>query len=114
MARRNYDQMYKKNVNEEINELEKQIEEIKEEKKEEEEVVEVKKVDEEKKKPSSNVGTIIGGHSLNVRKQPNGEIINLLKEGSQVRIVDDSNPDWYKIDSPEGYVMKKFVKIKED
>lgn len=113
MARRNYDQMYKKNVNEEINELEKQIEEIKEEKKEEEKVIVHKKIEEEKKAPS-NIGTIIGGHSLNVRKQPNGEIINLLKEGSQVRIVDDSNPEWYKIDSPEGYVMKKFVKIKED
>lgn len=112
MARRNYDRMYtpqyeakesEKELEEEIVRVAKQIEEKKEEK-----VVEVKK-----KSPFLN-GTITGGRSLNVRKAPNGEIINLLHEGTKVRIIDDSNPDWYKIDSPEGYVMSKFVKIKED
>ena len=93
MARRNYENMYK--------ELEKE---------ENEEPTIVEEIS-EKKKPTSYVGTVIGGITLNVRKQPNGEVVASLRDGEKVMIKDDSNPDWYKIDSPEGYVMKKFIRV---
>ena len=102
MARRNYDQMY--NGFEEEFEKKEPVK-IEEEKKP---AVEEKA---EVKKPTSYVGTVTGGLTLNVRKQPNGEVIDSIKDGSQIIIVDDTNPDWYKIKSPEGYVMKKFVKV---
>ena len=77
----------------------------------EEKIPEVKE-DVKENKSQSFIGTITGGASLNVRKHPNGDIVTSLKEGTQVVIVDESNPEWYKIESPEkGYVMKKFVRI---
>ena len=109
MARRSYDRMYKS-----YDPREDQTFEDKKEKKEtikEEVKIEEKKV-EEPKKTSLIRGKVIGGLSLNVRKQPStvGEIIGSLKDGEKVIIVDDSYADWYKIQSPEGFVMRKFVK----
>lgn len=110
MARKSYDRMYRemdakdyeKSIEMPVKEepVEEKIPEVKEE---------VKEVKEEKAK--SITGTVVGGASLNVRKEPNGDIINSLKDGSVIIIVDESNPEWYKIASPEGYVMKKFVRI---
>jgi uncharacterized protein YgiM (DUF1202 family) len=100
MTRRNYDQMYREMEREDFKNVEPV--KVKEE--------EVKPVVEEKK-PTVYVGTVTGGLNLNVRKQPNGEVVASLKDGEKVMIKDDSNPDWYKIDSPEGYVMKKFIKV---
>ena len=105
MARRSYDRMYKEM---DAKDYEKSIETPKEE------VIEEKipetKEDVKGLKNPSFIGTVIGG-SLNVRKSPNGDIVTSIKEGTQVIIVDESNPEWYKIESPEkGYVMKKFVK----
>ena len=56
------------------------------------------------------MGTVTGGLNLNVRKTPNGEIIAVIPEGAQVRVLDDSVDGWYKIESPKGYVMKKYIK----
>ena len=56
------------------------------------------------------MGTVTGGLNLNVRKTPNGEVVHVIPEGAQVRVLDDSDRDWYKIESPEGFVMKKFIK----
>ena len=76
-----------------------------------EEVPEKKEDVKEEKKSPYFIGTVIDG-SLNVRKNPNGDIVSSIKEGTQVVIVDESNQDWYKIESPEkGYVMKKFIKV---
>ena len=106
MARRSYDRMYKEM---DAKDYEKSIESPKEEVKEEI-IPEKKDIKEEKKSPSF-IGTVTGG-SLNVRKSPNGDIVTSIKEGTQVIIVDESDADWYKIESPEkGYVMKKFVRI---
>lgn len=103
MARRSYDRMYKS-----YNEVEN--EEIKTPPVKEEVKIEEKKV-EEPKTTSLIRGKVIGGLSLNVRKQPStvGEIVSSLKDGEKVIIVDDSYADWYKIQSPEGFVMRKFV-----
>lgn len=106
MARKSYDRMYREyDVKEFENKIDTPKEEVVEEK-----VPEVKEDVKEQKNPSF-IGTVIGG-SLNVRKNPNGDIITSIKEGTQVVIVDESNPEWYKIESPEkGYVMKRFVRI---
>lgn len=106
MARKNYDRMYREyDVKEYENSVVKKVEEPTEEK-----IPEVKKEDVKEKQNPSYIGTVFGGASLNVRKNPNGDIITSIKEGTQVVIVDDTNPEWYKIESPEkGYVMKKFV-----
>lgn len=56
------------------------------------------------------MGIVTGGFSLNVRKSPNGEIITTIPEGAQVRVLEVIDSDWYKIESPKGCVMKKFIK----
>lgn len=107
MARRSYDRMYKSydQKNEEQNEKV-EVPVIKESK-------EDKKVEEPKKEEPVIRGKVIGGLSLNVRQQPSteGEIITSVKDGEKVIIVDDSYADWYKIKSPEGFVMRKYVQI---
>ena len=108
MARRSYDRMYKNHD---------ELEDVKipsvEEVKVEETIKEEKKVEEPKKETSFIRGKVVGGLSLNVRRQPStvGEIIGSLKDGDKIVIVDDSYADWYKIMSPEGFVMRKFVQI---
>lgn len=106
MARRNYDRMYKS--------YEEEKEEIKLPEKEElvEEIKEEEKVEEPVKKENPVMrGKVIGGLSLNVRQQPStsGAIVSSLKDGEKIVIVDDSYADWYKIKSPEGFVMRKFI-----
>lgn len=106
MARRSYDRMYKSYD---------QMEEVKlpeKEEKIEEPVKEEVKVEEPvEKKPVIVRGKVTGGLSLNVRNQPStmGQIISSLKDGDKVIIVDESYADWYKIQSPEGFVMRKFI-----
>lgn len=56
------------------------------------------------------MGIVTGGFSLNVRKTPNGEIVTTIPEGANVRVLDNSNDGWYKIESPSGFVMKKYIK----
>ena len=100
MARRNYDQMYNSEV-------------VKEEKKVEPVADTVREKVEEKKPKAkkSYSGTVIGGRRLNVRNAPNGEIVGSLADGEKIKIVDDTNKDWYKIDAPEGFVKKEFVQV---
>lgn len=55
---------------------------------------------------------------LNVRSTPEvdaNNIIDMLADGTEVEILDDTNPDFYKIkmgQNKSGFVMKKFVIIK--
>lgn len=110
MARKSYDRMYREY---DVKEYENKVEEPKEEpvKIKEEKIPEEKKEDVKEEKKPSFIGTVNGG-SLNVRRNPNGDIVTSIKEGTQVVIVDESNPEWFKIESPEkGYVMKKFIRI---
>lgn len=108
MARKSYDRMYREY---DVKNYEKNVEPPKEEVKEEEIIPEEVKEDVKEEKKPTITGTVIGGASLNVRNNPNGDIVTSIKEGTLVTIVDESNQDWYKIESPEGYVMKKFIKI---
>ncbi len=97
MARRDYSQMYKS------------YEEKEREVPVEKEIVEEKK---EEAKTFFN-GTVIGGKNLNVREKPDGNVIDSLPNGTTIQIMEDSNPEWYKVKEPKGYVMRKFIK-KED
>lgn len=82
------------------------VEEVKEE--------EPAPVVEEAPKKASDIYVVAKTPKLNVRKTPNGEVVNILNEGAQVTI--DSNfedNDWYKIKEPtNGYVMKKYIQVK--
>lgn len=63
--------------------------------------------DTEKKKVKD--GVVTGDLNLNVRKEPNGEIIGFVSPGTKVVIKEDLG-DWYKISAPiDGFVMKKFI-----
>ncbi len=54
---------------------------------------------------------IIGNLNLNVRKKPMGDIITSLAPGAQARVLEASEDgEWYQIESPKGYIMKKYTK----
>ena len=96
--KKNYNKMYESK------------EEVKKEDVVEETPVEEVKTEKATKKKSIKFGRVING-SLNVRKTPNGDIANILKDGENVTIESEKD-DWYKISVPyEGYVMKKFIEV---
>ena len=111
MARRSYDKMYEEKK------------EVTEAAPAEEPVVESAEAEAPKKPKKEKVaddipamkpfmGIVTGGLNLNVRRTPGGEIIGVIAEGAQVRVLDDSEDGWYRIESPKGFVMKKFIKEK--
>ncbi len=55
---------------------------------------------------------VIGG-ALNIREQPNknGRRIHQLENGTVVRVLEETNPEWVKIDSPygQGYAMRMYL-----
>lgn len=54
---------------------------------------------------------VIGSLNLNVRKKPNGEVFTSIVPGAQIKVLDISEDnEWYQIESPKGFVMKKFTK----
>lgn len=54
---------------------------------------------------------ITGNLNLNVRKKPMGDIITSLAPGAQARVLEASEDgEWYQIESPKGYIMKKYTK----
>ncbi len=73
--------------------------------------VEVPKVEKVVEKREFKEGKVVGGSNLNVREKPNGNIVNKIPSGKKVVILDSSDADWYKIQDPEGYVMKKFIEL---
>ena len=104
MARRSYDRMYK---NEELEEN--KIENVEIEEKKEEISLPQKEVE----KKAMETGRVIGGLNLNVRNVPeaNGDVIDTVRDGASVDIIETVNEEWYHIASPNGYVMKKYVQI---
>ena len=105
MAKNNYNKMYKENET---------LEEVVKEKIEADEAAEEKVVEkpvvEKTKTTKPFMGEVVGGLSLNVRKQPNGEIFKSIPDGAQVKVIEVVDDNWYKIESPIGYVMSKFIK----
>lgn len=99
--KKNYNQMYK----EENDTRDK--EEMKESKlyEEEEKPVEEKKP---ARKPRKKEGVVVGG-TLNIRNNPNGDIVGRLPSGEVIEILEEKD-GWYKID--KGFVMTKFVEVK--
>lgn len=93
--KRNYDKMYEAKETDQVESVEPPIVEV---------------TPEEVKQKKYKFGKVVNG-SLNVRKTPDGEIINVLKDGENVTIESEEN-DWYRISVPyEGYVMKKFIEV---
>lgn len=114
MPRRNYNKMYEEATEvKEAAPAEEPIVESAEAEPVEEEIVEKPK----KTKVADDIpatkpfmGTVTGGLNLNVRRTPGGEIVAVIPEGAQVRVLDDSDDGWYRIESPKGFVMKKYIK----
>lgn len=73
-----------------------------------EEVIETPVVEEVKK--TSPVKAKVNCYNLNFRKAPDGDVIDILSEGSVVTILED-NGEWskVKVDDRTGYVMTKFI-----
>ena len=126
--KRSYNTMYRSNIKDEeetapveepiveaapAEEVETAVEEVLEDVKIPE-VVEEKKEEPRVETPVAKptyIGVVTGGLNLNIRKNPGGEIIKAVPNGTNVTIVDDSNKDWYKISEPvAGFVMKKFIR----
>lgn len=109
MARRSYDRMYNNYDSEENNKVIKIIEEKKEEKVDEISLPQKKEVEQK----ATQTGKVIGGLNLNVRKKPeaHGEIVDTVRDGASVQIIETVNDEWYHIASPNGYVMKKYVQL---
>ena len=117
---KNYHKFYEENLEPIDEEF---VEEVKEETVEETEVPEpVEEVKDEEPAPvieeapkkASDIYVVAKTSKLNVRKNPNGEVVNILNEGTQV-VVDPNfeDNDWYKIKEPtNGYVMKKYIQVK--
>lgn len=105
MARRSYDRMYKNYDAEENNKIAVV--------KKEEKIEDVSLPKNEVEKKTMQAGKVIGGLNLNVRKQPsaNGEIVGTVRDGAAVQIIETVNEEWYRIASPSGYVMKKYVQV---
>lgn len=54
---------------------------------------------------------ITGNLNLNVRRRPMGDIVTSLAPGAQAKVLDITEDDeWYQIESPKGFIMKKFTK----
>lgn len=114
--KKDYSKMYeKKNTapvdtkNEDQEVVEAVIEEEKEESKHEEVIKEEPRKDEKITKPF--MVEITGNLNLNVRKNPMGDIITSLAPGAQARVLEASEDgEWYQIESPKGFIMKKFTK----
>ena len=81
------------------------LDEVKEEVPVVEEIKEELKKKEEVKKEKE--GFVTGTSLLNVRKEPNGQVLTTLKEGDRIVILGEEG-DWYKFAG--GYVMKKYIK----
>ena len=84
---------------------------------EEKQVKEVKEV-EVKETPKEEFGVVDGvTNMLNVRSKPEvgDNIVTQIKNGTEVKITERPNKDWFKIivtdPKTEGYVMKKYIKI---
>ena len=73
-------------------------------------VVEEVKKEEPKKKEEvkkEKEGIVTGTSLLNVRREPNGQVLTTLKEGDKIVILEEEG-DWYRFAG--GYVMKKYIK----
>lgn len=110
MARKSYDKMYEEKKEEKIEAApaeEPVVESAEAEPKAK--TTKKSKVAEEIPAMKPFMGIVAGGLNLNVRRTPNGEIIAVIPEGAQVRVIDEPEDGWYKIESPKGFVMKKYI-----
>lgn len=110
MARKSYDKMYEEKT-EATPAEEPIIESVKAEPKVKtaKPAKKVKEVAEDIPAIKPFMATVTGGLNLNVRRNPGGEIVAVISNGAQVRVLDEVDDEWYRIESPKGYVMKKYI-----
>lgn len=80
-------------------------------------VEEIKEVVEEVPKIVEVKNGIVNCNKLNVRIEPkkDGAITTIISQGDIVKVLDDSDKEFYKViisNGSEGYCMKKFIDIK--
>lgn len=69
---------------------------------------------EETKRPKARKGIVVGTEFLRVRNRPSiakSEVISVLQKGDEVRILDDAENRFYKIELSKeeiGYISSKF------
>ena len=78
-----------------------------------EEVEEVP-VKEARSAPPKIFAIVTGPKNVNMRFKPNksGQVINILPPKARVTVIDDSNPEWWKVSYKgiTGYMMSQFLK----
>ena len=80
---------------------------------------EVSKTEVSKTEVKTAEGIIANCSKVNIRKEPvkGDNVISVLEAGAKVTIiVEDGNPDWYKVvikGKKTGYCMKKFISVKQ-
>ena len=71
-------------------------------------------VKEETPVKKTKTGLVSGCQKLRIRTEPDGEVKEVVPEGTKLIISGDSK-DWYEIETESGtlrgYCMKKFVKV---
>lgn len=72
-------------------------------------------VEENHKKPTY-IGIVSNAQKVYMRSEATkySEPVEIMDEGAEVEIIEDSNPDWYKVCNSagvEGFIMKEFVTI---
>lgn len=61
------------------------------------------------------IGIVANCEYLNVRKEPNGEVLSFIPAGTTLTIIDEtSDPEWYRVKLDdgftEGFCMKAYIK----
>lgn len=56
------------------------------------------------------------GHKLNIREDTSIESVSLgaLSNGKEVELIDDEDPEWFKVVTPsgiEGYILKEYCEL---
>lgn len=78
------------------------------------------KTEQESEKPADTLkaeyyGVVNAEKGLNARKEPNGEVIDILPNGTKVTITEEKTVDgspWCHLSKPfEAWVMSRFIKI---
>ena len=63
------------------------------------------------------LGKVVKVDQLRIRKYPEGEIITKINKGDEVRIIEDFDDIWYKVELPNGllgFCMKCYLMTFED
>lgn len=121
----NYNKAYKNNdykhdrpsyEKKDDDQIKQNIEDLNEDNGVEQEVIEQKNEAVEENHKPTYIGIVANAQKVYMRSEATkySEPVEIMDEGSEVEIIEDSNPDWYKVCNSagvEGFIMKEFVTI---